>query len=216
MEYKLVIFDMDGTLLNGRTVFKVAEEKGFKNKLIEIMNGKKEPYRKTIEIAKLLKCMTKEDFLKIFREISFNENAEYVVKELKKLGIKTAIATDSYHVAAFDLKERLGIDYAFSNEIVIESGHFTGEIILNNKNLTKRFNGCKIHSICKREVLHRLCRMLDIKEKEVIAVGDSSVDICMLKEAGLGLAFNASKEVAKNADISITDLSEILKYARGV
>lgn len=216
MAYKLVVFDMDNTLLNGRTIFKIAEEKGFMDKLIEIIDSKEEAYRKTIEIAKLLRCMREKEFLKIFRKIPLNKNAEYVVKELKKMGTKIAIVTDSYQIAALDLKERLGIDYVFSNELVVEDGHITGEIMLNNKMLTKKFEECKIHSICKKEVLQKLCKQLGIETKEVIAVGDSSVDICMLKEAGLGIAFNADYGVREAADASISDLSEILKYAARV
>ncbi|RLF45521.1 MAG: hypothetical protein DRN29_06565 [Thermoplasmata archaeon] len=216
MAYKLVVFDMDGTLLNGRTVFRIAEERKFRDKLAKIMDSKKEPYRKTIEIAKLLRCMTEKEFLEIFRKIPLNKNAEYVVKKLKEMEIKTAIVTDSYQIAALDLKERLGIDYAFSNELVVKDGHITGEITLNNNMLTKKFEGCKIHSICKKEVLQKLCEQLGIETKEAMAVGDGSIDICMLKEAGLGIAFNADYGVRKAADVNISDLSEILKYAAGV
>jgi len=211
-KYRLIIFDMDGTLLNGRTIFKIAEEKGFENKLNEIMKGKMVAYKKTIEIAKLLRCIEKDEFLEIFRKIPLNENAKYVVNELKKIGMKIAIATDSYQIAAMDLKNRLGIDYVFSNEIVIKGNHLTGEIILNNKNPTKKFEGCKIHSICKRDILFQLCKDLKIGIEETIAVGDGKVDICMIKEAGLGIAFNAEEDVRKNADVSINNLTEILKY----
>lgn len=214
--YKLIIFDMDGTLINGRTIFKIAEEKDFKEKLMEILNSEKRAYEKTIEIAKLLHCITKEEFLKIFREIPLNDNAKYVIEELKKLGIKVAIVTDSYHIVALDLKNRLNVDYVFSNEIIIKNNHLTGEVILNNKEISKRFEGCKIHSICKRDILLQLCKLLEISAEEVIAVGDSSVDICMLKEAGLGIAFNAEEEVRKNADVSISNLIEILKYVKSV
>ena len=203
---------MDGTLLNGRTIFKIAEDKGFEKKLDEIMRSKMMAYKKTIEIAKLLECIKKDEFLEIFRKIPLNKNAKYVVNELKKIGMKIAIATDSYQIAAVDLKNRLGIDYVFSNEIVIKNNHLTGDITLNNKNLTKKFEGCKIYSICKRDVLFQLCKDLKISTDEAIAVGDGKVDICMIKEAGLGIAFNAEEEVRKNADIAINNLIEILKY----
>jgi len=204
---------MDGTLLNGRTIIKIAEKRGFKNKLLEIMKKNEIAYKKSVEIAKLLKCLTREEFLKIFKEIPLQKHAKYVVKELKNKGIKTAIVTDSYNIAAQDLKERLDIDYIFSNKLIKHKGHLTGEIMLANNNLNPRFEGCKIHSICKKDILNHLCRELSMKPTEVIAVGDSDVDICMLKKAGMGIAFNASEKVRKNADISITNLKDILNYA---
>ena len=212
MEYKLIIFDMDGTLLKGRKIIKLADTRGFGDRLIDIMKSDIKAHKKTTEIAKLMKCLTVHRFLKIFREIPLQKNAEFVIKELKKKGLIIAIATDSYTLGAMDLKKRLDIDYVFANELITKNSHLTGNIILNNKDLTKKFEKCKIHSICKRDVLRRLCKELNITKNEVITVGDGKVDICMLKEAGLGLAFNAPDEVKKNADESIIDLIEILDY----
>lgn len=212
----MVIFDMDGTLINGRTIFKVAEEKGFKKELMKIIESKKVAYEKTIEIARFLKCMTVEEFLEIFKKIPLQKNADYVVRELKKMNIVTAIITDSYHISAIHLKEKLGIDYVFSNTLLIKNSHITGEVILHNENPVKKFERCKIHSICKRDVLRYLCRKLKIDKEEVIAVGDGKVDICMLREAGLGIAFNGDDEVKREADISINELIEILNVLKRV
>ncbi len=208
--YRLIIFDMDGTLLKERTIFRIAKEKGFLEKLISIMEEKIKPYEKTILIAKLLKCMDIEELIKIFRKIPLNEGAEFVIKKLKEKGIKIAIATDSYQIFALDLKKRLGIDFIFSNELVVKDGHVTGEIkICNNE---PKFINCKQHSICKKEILNELCKKLGIRKEETIAVGDGEIDICMIKEAGLGIAFNGNEKVIKNADVKIENLAEILKY----
>ncbi len=203
---------MDGTLLNGRTIIRIAEKKGFNNKLLKIMRKDEIACKKSVETAKLLKCITEKEFLEIFREISIQKHAEYVVRKLKNKGIKTAIVTDSYDIAAYDLGKRLGIDYVFSNKLIKHNGHLTGEIMLANNNLTPRFEGCKIHSICKKDVLNYLCRKCNMRPNEVMAVGDGDIDICMLREAGMGIAFNAPEEVIKNADISITNLKDILNY----
>ena len=45
-----------------------------------------------------------------------------------------------------------------------------------------------------------------------MAIGDGKVDICMLKKAGLGIAYNAPEEVQKHADINIKDMEKILEY----
>ena len=75
-KFKLVIFDMDGTLIAGRTVFVFAENKGFKDELLRIINGNKELHKKSIEIAKLLKGMNARELLKIFRNIPLQKHVE--------------------------------------------------------------------------------------------------------------------------------------------
>jgi len=212
-KYKLAIFDMDGTLLKGRTIFIIAEKKGFKDEVLKLIyKSDKEFYKRSIEIAKLSKGLKCEELLEIFRKIPLQENVESVIMELKKRGIKTAIATDSYQLAADDLKDRLGIDYAFANKLIIENGIVTGEVIIHNKDLVEDFNSDKIYSICKSCVLEQLCKELNILGEEVIAVGDGKIDIGMIKEAGLGIAYNASEEVNKHADIVTNDLKIILEH----
>ena len=133
--FKLVIFDMDGTLLNGRTIFTFAEKKGFKNDLLKIINSDMISYKKTLKIAKFLKGINSSELLEIFREIPLQDHIKTVIKELKKKGIKTAIITNSYQFVADDLKERLDIDYAFANNLIIKNGIVTGKIMLNNTGL---------------------------------------------------------------------------------
>ena len=202
---------MDDTLLKGRTIFVFAEKRGFTDKLLNITNSSRVSYKKTIEIAKLLKGASARKLLEIFRNIPLQEHVEDTLTVLKNKGIKTAIVTNSYQFLADDLKDRLGIDYAFANNLIIKKDIVTGEIIINNKTKKKCDNG-KIYSICKGHILDHLCNTLNIDPKEVIAVGDGMIDVGMIKKAGLGIAFNAPKEVQKHADIITNDLKCILSY----
>jgi phosphoserine phosphatase len=213
--YKLVVFDMDGTLLRNRTIFVFAEKKGFMSDLLRIINdNKKASYEKTIEIAKLLKNMDSRELLEIYRGIPLQDHAEYVINELRDQKIKTAIATNSYSFVANDLKNRLNIDYAYANDLVIKDNIVTGEIMIHNKDAKRKFDDCKQYSICKSDVLDQLSKKLMINHDEMISIGDGKIDICMIKKAGLGIAFNTSEEVKKHANISTNDLSLILRYIR--
>jgi phosphoserine phosphatase len=210
-KFKLVMFDMDGTLLQGRGIFVIAEKKGFKDELLKkIKDNCIDFYQRSIEIAKLSKGLNKNELIEIFRTIKLHENVENIISTLKKHGIITAIATDSYNVFADDLKERLGIDYTFANNLIMNGDIITGELEIHNKDLTQDFFSGRIYSICKSCALEQLCEKLDIKVEESIAVGDGRVDIGMIKRAGLGIAFNAPDEVKKHADIITNDLSIIL------
>ena len=209
--YKLVMFDMDGTLIDGRSIFVFSEKKGFKDKLLRSLQSDKEPYEKTIEIAQFLHGTSSIELLEIFRKIPLHNNVEKVAQKLREKNVKTAVVTDSYQFIADDLKKRLHFDYAFANNLIIEQGIVTGKININNSNL-KRCETGVIYSICKGLVLDQLYTMLNITPAEVIAVGDGVVDIGMIKKAGLGIAYNASEQVQKNADIITNDLAVVLDY----
>ena len=210
---KLVLFDMDGTLLKERGIFEIAKKKKFVKKLEVLINDKNlDFHERSIEIAKLSRGLDKNDLLKIFRKITLNDNVEYVIKEIKKKGIYTAIVTDSYLFLAEDLKNRLDIDYVFANNLIIDNNIITGEIKIHNKELKRDFYSGEIYSICKSCVLEDLCKKLNINTNDTIAIGDGKVDIGMLKKAGIGIAFNAAVEVQKNADIVTSDMKKILEY----
>jgi phosphoserine phosphatase SerB len=210
--YKLVLFDMDGTLLKNRTFFVFAEQYGFTDRLMMILKSEKRPYEKTIAIASLLKGLKKKNLLDLFHRIPLQEDVESVLTELHKRKIITAIASDSYQFAADDLKDRLGMNYAFANDLIIEEGIVTGDIAIRNSQLHEDVIDHQVYSNCKSDILEELCQSLHLSLEETIAVGDGIVDRGMLSRAGLGVAFHASEKVLKHADIMITRMRTLLDF----
>lgn len=206
----MIVFDMDGTLLDGRTIFHLAEKKGFTDILNEILGEAIQPYKKTIKIAKLLNGISKSDIIDIFHEILFRPNVVEVVSELKKKGFILAVATDSYDVVAEDVKRRLGFHHAFANNLIFKEGICNGEIKLHNKGLTEDNITNKIYSINKSDVIETLSKIYNIPISNIISVGDGVVDSGMLKKAGLGIAAFASDDVNKYADVVTDDLTVLL------
>ena len=100
-KFKLVLFDMDGTLIKGRGIFVIAEKKGFIDDLWKyIKNSTMQYYEKSIEIAKLSKGFTINEFIDIFHTVPLQDHIKDILKELKRRGIITGIVTDSYHILA--------------------------------------------------------------------------------------------------------------------
>ena len=212
-KYKLIIFDMDGTIIKDRGIFVIAEKLNFKKELLRLINYDGiEFYKKSIEIAKLTKGLKEKDLLDIFKKIPFHDNLEEVIIKIKDNNINTAIATDSYYFLANFLKQKLKIDYVFANNLIIKDGIITGNLEIHNKKLIKDFYSGKIYSICKSYVLEQLCKKLKISTEESIAIGDGKVDIGMIKKAGLGIAFNASLEVQQNSNVITNNMEKLLEY----
>ena len=100
-----------------------------------ILQSTKEPYERSIDIAKLLQGASYQELLQIFRQIPLQEHVNSVTKALKEKHIKTAIVTDGYQCFANDLKKRVGFDFAFANKLIIKNRIVTVDLLFHNRTL---------------------------------------------------------------------------------
>jgi len=204
---------MDGTLINGRLVFALGDKFGVSHKITKIMSKKILGYKKSAEIAKLWKGLTPDDVVETVASIPLMKGAAGVVKELKNKGHKVGIISDSYTLATGYIAKKLDMDFHLSNILIEKDGLLTGELRML-LGWDKIGCDCKI-SVCKRFHLEKVARLLKIDLDQTIAIGDTASDLCMIKKANKGIAFNPKDEVlAANADAVINklDLGEITRY----
>jgi phosphoserine phosphatase SerB len=215
VEPRLIIFDMDGTLIAERFVFQLARRFGFETMLKDIIASRIPEYEKTRGIAALLKGISAEEIVDTFDRIPLSPGAETTVAALKKDGHILAIISDSYTIATERLKKRLGFDYTIANKLVIKEGRATGEVEMP-LDWPESKKGCLRHAICKLNAMFSLSRETGIPLERTVAVGDNIADICMLERASLGIAFNPkAPEVERSADVIVRgDLEGILPIIR--
>ncbi|WP_415310375.1 HAD family hydrolase [Candidatus Nitrosocosmicus sp. FF01] len=115
---KLVVFDMDGTLINGRLIEVISRKYNLSEKVIEIQSDPSLPgYKKTEMIASLLKGIKASEIIKAIGSIPIMLNADKIVTWFKKNGYVTGIITDSYTIAAEVIANKLKIDFIAANEL---------------------------------------------------------------------------------------------------
>jgi len=202
---RLVCFDMDSTLIQTEVIDELAIKAGIGDKVKEIteaaMRGEIDFNESFIQRVELLKGLDESVMKEIAENLPITEGAERLFRTLKKYGYKTAILSGGFTYFGNYLKSKLGVDYVFANDLEIENGKLTG------KHQGEIVNGEK-----KAELLKLLAFKEDIHLEQVIAVGDGSNDLPMLKLAGLGIAFHAKPKVKESArhHISSTGLDAIL------
>jgi phosphoserine phosphatase len=212
--YKLILFDMDGTLNQTHFITTYADHCGFRQHLETIMNNpRNEPYETSLAVAKLLKNKNSEEMLRIFQTIPTQNHLQTLLDIINEADLKTAIISASYHFLIDDLKTRLKFTYGFANTLILEKGIATGDIKIHNHSKIP-YRG-RVYSINKGAILNQLCTELSITPKEVIAIGDGPIDRSMLESAGLGVAFNAKPDVQQVAALSTSDLRDIIPYVTG-
>ena len=202
---RLVCFDMDSTLIQTEVIDELAMRAGVGNQVKEItasaMRGEidfKESFRKRVA---LLKGLDESVLKEIAEQLPITEGAERLLRTLKQYGYRTAILSGGFTYFGNYLKNKLGIDYVFANELEIKDGKLTG------KHLHEIVDGRR-----KAQLLELLAFKEDIHLEQVIAVGDGANDLPMLEKAGMGIAFHAKPTVKASAQhaISVNGLDTIL------
>ncbi len=207
---KVIVFDMDSTIVDGEIIDEMARLAGVGKKVAAItekgMRGEidfSESLRKRVSFLKGLKVRSLESIAQTFK---LTQGSEELIAALKEMGFKIALISGGFSYFTDVLKKRLGFDYAFGNELEIKEGKLTG-----------RLKGRVIDAKRKAEVLDAICRKEGITRDEVVAVGDGSNDQIMVANAGLGIAFNAKEILKKVADGAITkDHMKGVLYCLGI
>lgn len=211
---KLAAFDMDGTLIQGRLIEVLSRKHGLSNNVKSIQSEKNLlGYQKTELIAKLLEGLKAAEVIEAINSIPVMHNAKNIISWFKQNGYITGIITDSYTLAAEVIARKLELDFFAANELEVKDGYLSGRITMP---LGWEKNECPCHiSICKRYHLSLYAKKYGVGIKDTIAVGDTRGDICMLNQAGLGIAFMPKDvEIIKHSKniIRNPDLNEILNY----
>ncbi|MEX0670008.1 MAG: glycosyltransferase [Pirellulales bacterium] len=208
---RLALFDMDGTLLRGRFVVVLAERCNRSNELAEYMdNSDMEPGARTQKISALFSGVSKSEFEDAAMSIPLMPGAVDTVRALRKLGYQVGIVSDSFRVATEIIRRRVFADFSIAHLMKFRRGIATGSVTLSPAMLHS--NGCNQHHYCKMNVLMNVCDQLDLSPEHVLAIGDGEPDICMLKTAGVSVAFQPKSEAVVSAARHVVQhsLSEIL------
>ena len=214
MMIKLAAFDMDGTLLQGRLVFALADRFGLSDKVRAIQSAGAAGHEQTKAIAALFAGLSEKDVESAIESIPLTKNAEQVVEKLKENGCRIGIISDSYTLAAGFVARKLGLDFVAANKLEINNGKLTGRVKMP-LGWDKIGCFCKI-SVCKRYHLEKHAREFGVSMQDTLAVGDTRSDICMVQRAGAGVAFMPKDpEIAKATSnvVREPDFLKVLEFA---
>jgi glucosyl-3-phosphoglycerate synthase len=185
---KMVIFDMDNTLLKGSFITTASRLLGFEEELINIVTQNDTAIMRTKFIATLMKGHSVREVIDVVDTIPMVEDALEVVTELKKRGYVCGIISDSYDVVTNHIKNKLGMDFSVANELEFSRSVATGEVKIPSYFLRTKKSLCN-HEYCKANVIRQLSASYEIDISNITAIGDSDNDICMVRECGTGISF---------------------------
>lgn len=205
---RLVVFDMDSTLIQQEVIDELAKYAGVETEVKAItesaMRGEINFAESLQQRVALLQGHNAEDLLNnVKKRLVYTPGAKKLCSTLRKLGYKMAVISGGFLPMAREVQRHLGLDYAFANTLEIDE--MTGL-------LAGRTSGPVVTPHRKRALLATIADIEGCELKQTIAVGDGANDIPMLQAAGLGIAFCAKPKVQAVSEFRINqeDLSTVL------
>lgn len=190
---KLLVMDMDSTLISIECVDEIADFINVKPQVAEItesaMSGEIDFEDSLRQRVLLLKGLEVEALEKVYQQrLQLNPGADIMLSKLKQAGIKTALVSGGFTFFTERLKQRLGLDFTMANLLGEHKGRLTGEV-----------DGEIYGAQAKADFLLAHCKKLSILPSQVIAMGDGANDLLMMNEAGLSIAYHGKPKIQQEA-----------------
>ena len=196
-DFKLVVFDMDSTLINIECIDELADFAGRKAEVSEIteaaMRGEMD-YRESLQKrVGVLAGLNARVLARVFSErLLLNPGARELLDALQNANIHTALLSGGFTYFTERLRIELGLDFATSNELEIVGGKLTGRVV-----------GDIVDAQAKADTLRQLAEEFGLKQNQVMAVGDGANDLLMMAAAGTSVAYHAKPATQAKASHAI-------------
>ena len=188
-QIKLVVFDMDGTIIEPRSSWAMIHEHfGTDNTemlqlYIDHKISDKDFVKADIQLwnSKSDKPVDEKYINSILDKAKPRKGAEELIANLHKANIKTIILSGGIQFLADKWARKWNMDGALANELIDdENGNLTAIIKSSGHN--------------KGPVMEKMIEKYNFNKNEIAAIGDTMVDIPTFERAGLSIAVNTEDE----------------------
>lgn len=193
---RLVVMDVDSTLIQGEVIEMLAAHAGCQDAVAEVtdraMRGELDFAASLHERVAQLAGVPASALDEVYENLCFTPGARTMIRTLKRLGYRFALVSGGFTQIIERLAADLGIDYFAANELEVVDGRLTGKVL-----------GRVVDRAGKAESLRDFAEQAGINVRNTVAIGDGANDLDMLAAAGLGIAFNAKPLVRDQAQTSV-------------
>jgi len=206
---RLLVADMDSTIVTGETLDELADFAGLKPRIAAItaraMNGELDFKAALRERVAMLRGLPVDALERTWERVCLTPGARELVATMRAHGARCALVSGGFSFFTDRVAALCGFDLHRSNVLLNDGAALTGfvaEPILDRD--------AKLHTLTSLAAEHFL------PMSATLAVGDGANDLDMLRAAGLGVAFRAKPIVAAAAQARVdhADLRALL-FAQG-
>jgi phosphoserine phosphatase len=194
---RLLVADMDSTVIGQECIDELADFVGLKEKVARIteraMQGEIEFPAALRERVRLLAGLDERELKRCLDErVHLTAGAETLVQTMRAGGASCLLVSGGFLSFAEPVARTVGFDRVRANRLVFAGGKLSGEV-----------GDPIVDAMAKREALVEAREQLGLASRDVMAIGDGANDKMMIEEAGLGIAFKAKPALAEIADAEL-------------
>jgi phosphoserine phosphatase len=196
-DFALLAMDMDSTLISIECIDEIADFAGRKAEVAAVtasaMRGEIDWPESLRRRVAALEGLDESSLESVYRDrLRFNPGAEKLIDAARRNGVKTLLVSGGFTYFTDRVREKLKLDYAYSNALVVEGGKLSGKV-----------TGPLVDAQGKAAHVARLKKEFGIPREKVIAIGDGANDLLMLGEAGTSIAYHAKAIVKAKTDYAL-------------
>ena len=204
MKYRLVLSDVDSTLIQEEVIDLLATHSGRGEEVSKItraaMSGEldfKEALRQRVGA---LKGLPVSIFERVAAQINLSSGAVELRKFCRLNNVRFGAVTGGFYQVLNRIPFFQELDFLRANSLEVKDGSITGEV-----------EGEILDRVAKAKYLEDFAREANVPLAECVAIGDGANDLDMVNRAGLGIAFRGKQILKKSADVSIEEsLAEVI------
>jgi phosphoserine phosphatase len=191
--FGLIAMDMDSTLITIECIDEIADFAGRKAEVASVtaaaMRGEIDWPESLRQRVRALAGLPADVLNAVYRDrLTLSPGASRLIHVAQSCGIKLLLVSGGFTFFTDQLRARLGLDYAFSNQLEIIDGKLSGRVV-----------GPLCDADAKARHLHETAASLGLDRSQVMAIGDGANDLKMLAEAGTSIAYHAKPAVRAQA-----------------
>jgi phosphoserine phosphatase len=207
MKYRLILFDVDSTLIKQEVIDLLADKSGQGREVQQItaraMRGEIDFAQALSKRVSLLEGLPESVFTEVLNQISFAEGFDELFSYLRKNGFLVGAVSGGFHNVLDNLFAQLQLDFLKANVLEVVDGKLTGKI-----------TAAPVDRIAKAQALREFAVLHKIELENTVAVGDGANDIDMIELAGLGVSYMGKEILRQKADLHLekAGLNALIQY----
>ncbi len=196
-QFGLIVMDMDSTMITIECIDELAHHAGVKPQVAAItersMRGEIDFSASLKERVGLLAGLPEHSLQRVFDDrLAFSPGAQALIDAARARGVHTLLVSGGFTWFTERVREQLGIDEAYGNELELTNGSLTGRLL-----------GSVLDGAAKAAHLRACAERLGLAREQVMAIGDGANDLAMMAAAGTSVAYHAKPKVRAAAALSI-------------